>query len=105
MFEDMQEYEITGINKPHHQSPFEHITHIGNIAGKWRLTRESAIARISGGNERFYTIDHTTGRHIDLEVVANDGGKAPYLKTRPDGKWRDNLLALPECGPECRTIS
>jgi hypothetical protein len=100
----MSDFEITGINKPHHQSPYEHITHIGNLEGHWRITRESAIRRITGGEERYFTVDKTTGQHIPIRVAANDGGKTPYLKTRPDGKWLDNLLALPECGPDCRII-
>ena len=43
----MTDFEITRINKPHHLRAHEHITHIGNLAGDWRLTRESAIARIT----------------------------------------------------------
>jgi hypothetical protein len=79
----MSDFEITGINKPHHQSPYEHITHIGNLEGHWRITRDSAIRRITGGAERYFTVDKTTGQHIPIRVVANDGGKTPYLKTRP----------------------
>jgi hypothetical protein len=58
----MTDFEITRINKPHHLRAHEHITHIGNLAGHWRLTRESAIARINSGGERFYTVDRPTGR-------------------------------------------
>ena len=37
---------VTCINKPHHLSPHEHITHIGNSAGGWRITITSAVNRI-----------------------------------------------------------
>lgn len=100
----MSEHEITCINKPHHLSPHEHITHVGNSGGKWRLTRESAITRIDAGQEKFYTIDQTTGRRVYIGVVRNDGNKAPYLKTHADGKWKDNLLAQKECGADCKII-
>jgi hypothetical protein len=99
----MAEFEVTCINKPHHQSPHEHITHIGNVAAAWRLTRESAIARIDAG-EQYYTVDKTTGRKVYIGVVRNDGTKAPYLKTHADGKWKDNLLAQQECGSSCRVV-
>jgi hypothetical protein len=101
-----KEFQVTCINKPHHLSSFEHITHIGNVSGGWRLSRESAIQRIDSGQERFYTLDEATRRKLYLLVVRNDAGKAPYLKTEPDGKWRDNLLAQRECnGDQCNLIS
>jgi hypothetical protein len=42
----MKEYEVTCINKPDRLSTHEHITHIGNLAGQWRVTRELAIQKI-----------------------------------------------------------
>jgi hypothetical protein len=33
----MKEFEVTCVNKPDRYSAHEHITHIGNPAGKWRL--------------------------------------------------------------------
>ena len=101
----VSEYEVTCISKPDRFSPHEHITHIGNSAGNWRLTRESAIQRIDGGQEQFYTIDMSTGRKVYIGVVRNDGGKAPYLRTHADGKWKDNLLAQQECGAGCKVVS
>jgi hypothetical protein len=101
----MSEFEITGINKPNRMSIHEHITHIGNLEGHWKLTRESAMARINSKTETFYTVDRTTGRKVYIGVVPSDGLRGPYLKTHADGKWNDNLLALPECGPDCRVIS
>ncbi len=100
----MKEYEISCINKPNRTATDEYITHIGNVAGQWRLTRESAIQRIDGGGEQFYTLDRSTGRRVYIGVV-RESGKAPYLKTYADGKWNNNLLAQAECGPDCNIVS
>ena len=101
----MKEFEVTCINKPNRLSPHEHITHIGNTAGNWRLTRESAIQRIDSKEEAYYTIDKGTQRRVYIGVVRGDGQKAPYLRTHADGKWNDNLLALAECGANCQIVS
>ena len=93
----MAEFEVKCVNKPDRNSPHEHITHIGNSEVPWRLTREQAIQKIDSRAEAFYTVDRTTGRKVYVGVVRGDGNKAPYLRTHADGKWNDNLLALPEC--------
>lgn len=97
----MKEYQVTCINKLNRQSTHEHITHIGNISGGWRITREDAIRRIDSKQEAFYTVDTTTGRKAYIAVV-REAGKNPYLRTHADGKWNDNLLAQPECGSTCK---
>lgn len=74
----MNEYQVTCINKPHRMSLHEHITHIGNTASNWRLTREEAIRRIDAQQEAFFTVDGTTGRKMYIGVVRGDGFKAPY---------------------------
>jgi len=100
----MKEYLVTCVNKPDRFSPHEHITHIGNTDGGWRITRESAIQRIESKEEAFYTLDVTSGRRVYIAVV-REPGRHPYLRTHADGKWNDNLLALWECGLSCRIIS
>lgn len=92
----MREFEATCITKPDRESRHEHITHIGNNANKWRLTREAVIQRIDSKLEAYYTVDGTTGKKVYIGVV-REAGKAPYLRSHADGKWNDNLLALPEC--------
>jgi len=99
----MAEHEITCINKPHHLSAHEHITHIGNAAQKWRVTRELAIRQIDANTERYFTTDRQTGRRCYVAVV-RESGKQPYLRTHADGKWNDNLLAQPECDGSCRVV-
>jgi len=97
-----KEFEITCIRKPNRNSPHEHITHIGNTAGKWMLPREVAIQRIEAKTEAYFTTERTTGRKAYVGVVRPAGGP-PYLRTHADGKWNDNLLALSEC-VDCRLI-
>jgi hypothetical protein len=99
----MAEHHVTCINKPHHQSAHEHITHIGNLAAKWRITRESAIHRIDNNSDQFYTIDRSSGKKCYVAVV-RESGKHPYLRTHADGKYNDNLLAQAECDSTCRIV-
>lgn len=101
----MKEFEVTCINKPNRSSTHEHITHIGNLVGQWRLSREVAIQRIESKQEAFYTVDRSAGKRMYIGVVRGDGNKAPYLRTHADGKWNDNLLALAECTDVCRIIA
>jgi hypothetical protein len=100
----VKEFEVTCINKPDRFSAHEHITHIGNVAAQWKLSREVAIRKIETKEEAFYTIDRSTGRKVYVGVVRGDGTKAPYLRTYADGKWSDNLLALAECNGTCKLI-
>ena len=100
----MNEFEVTYITKPNRFSTHEHISHIGNIARGWRLTREEAIRRIEGNLEAFYTVDRGTGRKVSIGVV-RETGKAPFLRTHANGKWNDNLLALDECVGACRVLA
>lgn len=93
----MREHEVNAATKPHRQSPHEHITHIGNNTLGWCITREAAIQKIDAKTDAFYTVDKTTGKKVYIAVVRGDGTKAPYLRTHADGKWNDNLLALPDC--------
>jgi len=101
----MQEFQVTCINKPDRSSPHEHITHIGNLADQWRVTRETAIQKIDSKQEAFYTVDAASGKKAYVGVVRPGGDRAPYLRTHADGKWNDNLLALPECPGSCRVIA
>jgi hypothetical protein len=100
---DMDEYQVTCINKPDRNNRHEHITHIGNAAANWKLTREDAIRRIDAKEAAFYTVDFAANRKVYIGVV-REQGKAPYLRTHADGKWTDNLLALGECGPNCKVL-
>jgi hypothetical protein len=97
----MPEFQVTCITKPSQLSSHEQITHIGNTAGRWSLTRESVIWRIDNKREAFYIVNTATGQRSYIGVVREQGGKAPYLRSYADAKWNDNLLALPDCGSDC----
>jgi len=99
----MKEYEVNCVNKPHRDSPHEHITHIGHTGNKWRLAREVAITRIESKTEAFYTVDRVTGKRAYIGVH-REAGKLPYLRTYSDGKWNNNLLSQSECGAECKLL-
>jgi Protein of unknown function (DUF3892) len=100
----MNEFQVTCINKPNRMSSHEHITHIGNSAAGWRLTREEAIRRIDAKQEAFYTVDAATGRKVYIAVY-REAGKVPFLRTQADGKWNDNLLAQDECSANLNVLA
>lgn len=100
----MPEYQVTCVTKPHRYSTHEHITHIGNVAQKWSLTREQAIVQIDARTAAFFTVDYPSGKRVYVRVV-REWGKQPYLRTEADGRPNDNLLALAECGMECRLVA
>jgi Protein of unknown function (DUF3892) len=88
--------QVTCITKPHPHSPLEHITHIGGRnpqGGYFYITREAAIAGIESGQWSFHV---KVGRY-DVPVVVATRNGVKYLKTRPDGTTRDNLLSLNQC--------
>lgn len=71
----------------------EHITNV-----KWQdtsnntsnqMTREQAVDWINHGNRAYVTDGQRT---VEVGVVK---ANPPYLRTHADGKWTDNLLALP----------
>ncbi len=99
----MVEYLIDCVTKPNRNSRHEHITHIGNTAGTWKLMREDAISMIDSKNHNFYTVDRVSNSKVYIGVV-RDQGHAPFLRTYADKKWNDNLLAQPECPPSCKLI-
>lgn len=102
----MNEFRVSCVTRSQSDGrSYEHITHIGGIgATPWRLTKDSAIRRIEGKQEAFYTIDNTTGRKVYIGVVY-ELNKAPFLRTYSDGKWNDNLVAQPECPSGSNVIS
>jgi hypothetical protein len=66
------------------------ITHLGGPG--WRWTKAEVVASINAGTNTFYTF--VEGKRADLHVVK---GNPPYVQTAADGKWTNNLLALPAC--------
>ena len=85
----MANVRIKYVNKS--GSTHEHITHLGNDEGTWRV--EDVIRWIETGANSFYT--HEQGHTAEIRV--RDGRSRKYVQTVADGYWTDNLLALPRC--------
>ena len=91
----MADVEVTCITKQDPTSTHEHITHIGGVG--WRWTREAVIQSIDAKTNTFYVLDPTTGSRAYVGVVRPNDGRSAYLQTYADGKWKNNLLSLPQC--------
>ncbi len=87
----MSDVHVRCINKQPRNNPYEAITHLGGDSWKW--TRQQVVASIEQKTNTFYTL--VQGNRANIGVV--DGPNGKYLRTYADGKWNDNLLALPEC--------
>jgi hypothetical protein len=87
----MPDIQVTCINKQPRDNRHESITHLGG--SNWKWTRQQVIESIEARTNTFFTM--VGGKRADVGVVNGPGGK--YLRTHADGKWNDNLLALPEC--------
>lgn len=69
----------------------ETITHLGGPAnGGWKMTKQQVIDSMR--THTFYT--EVDGKRADLHVVK---GNPDYVQTIADGRWTNNLLALPRC--------
>jgi len=75
----------------------EHITHLwwtNPASGKvGDNTRSRIVSWIEDEHGKAYVEDRT-GNRADVLVVTPAGGPK-YLRTYADGRWTDNLLALP----------
>ena len=95
----MADYRIDCVKKPHRESPHEHITSVGGPmpggAGRWKDPVEKIVGLIELGAHRFYT--NESGASAWVGVRTSAAGRK-FLQTYADGVWKDNLLALAECG-------
>ena len=87
----MADVQVTCINKQPRNDPYEGITHLGGAT--WHWTRQQVIDSIEAKTKTFYTL--VGNNRGNIGVVNGPNGK--YVRTYADGKWNDNLLALPEC--------
>jgi hypothetical protein len=87
----MADVRVRCVNKQPRLDPHHGITHLGGDGWKW--TRDQVIASINGKTNTFFTL--VNGTRANVAVV--DGPAGQYVRTHADGKWNDNLLALPEC--------
>lgn len=87
----MADVQVRCINKQPRNDPHEGITHLGG--DQWKWTRQQVVTSIEAKTNTFFT--YVNGKRADVGVVNGPNGK--YVRTYADGKWNDNLLALPEC--------
>lgn len=87
----MADVQVKCINKNNRNSSHEGITHLGG--DNWKWTKDQVINSIESRTNSFYT--YVDWKRADVGVVNGPNGK--YLRTYADGKYNDNLLALPEC--------
>jgi uncharacterized protein DUF3892 len=83
--------QVRCVSKQLRQDPHHGITHLGGET--WRWTRQQVVTSIEAKTNTFYTL--VGGTRTNVAVV--DGPNGKYVRTHADGKWTDNLLALPEC--------
>lgn len=87
---EMARYQVTCITLSGGRS-YEHITHIGFSNGV-RWTKQEGVNFLrTAGNSLFVADQRGT---VEVGVV---DGNPPYLRTYADGRYTDNLLALPSC--------
>jgi hypothetical protein len=95
----MADYRIDCVNKPNRSSPHEHITNVGGPnpggSGRWKNSVPDVVRMIEQGTHRFYTNESGASAWVGVRTSAA-GNK--FLQTHADGVWKDNLLALVECG-------
>jgi hypothetical protein len=87
----MSDVRVLCVNKQPRQDPHHGITHLGGDG--WKRTRDDVVRSIEARTNTFYTL--VNGTRADVGVVNGPNGK--FVRTHADGKWTDNLLALPEC--------
>jgi hypothetical protein len=88
----MADVQVTCINKPDRNRTVDAITYLGGPSWKW--TRMQVVQSIEAKTNSFYTSVNGKRADIGMRVSAN-GNK--YVQTYADGRWTNNLLALPEC--------
>ncbi|MEJ0091319.1 MAG: DUF3892 domain-containing protein [Limisphaerales bacterium] len=99
----MAEYKITCVVRSDAGSGNEHITHIGNQEDKWLLSKEAVIQHIQSNAHQFYTGDAKGSTKSHVSIV-KELKKPAYLRAHSHNKWNDSLMALPDCGEDCKFL-
>ena len=82
----MADVQVTCINKLTPSGGHEHITHLGNIIGSWKWTRDKVIESIDDKSNTFYVLDPKNSKRSDVGVV-RPAGRPAYVRTHADGDW------------------
>lgn len=91
----MARHRITCIVKPNPENRHEHVTDVGLADDDYLWSRAKVIKAIEQKTDSFYV--HEGNLEVSVYVVHPDDGRAAYIRTYSDGKWKDNLLALTQC--------
>jgi hypothetical protein len=95
----MTSFRIDCIRKPERSNTHESITQVGgpspNGNGRWQDTTQNVVRLIEQKVHNFYTQE---GGNVATVGVRTSVAGHKYLQTYADGIWKDNLLALKECG-------
>src|SRR5450830_1932151 len=86
----MQEFEIDCVSRSQAGSTHDHITHIGNSSGKWRLACTDAAAQITVRASRFYLMDKLSGKPVYIHVMRE--GVPDRITTK--NKWTETVARL-----------
>jgi hypothetical protein len=87
----MTDVEVTAVNRKPGSASHEHLTYLaGNT---WRWTCQQVMQSIAAGTNTFYIMDH--GRREEVAIASGVSGSC--LRARVDGRWTDDLQALPDC--------
>ena len=87
----MSDVRVMCINKETLRNSHTGITHLGCERQRW--TRQQAVDSIRSGANTFFML--IGNKRADLGIVSAISGE--YLRAYAEGRWNDDLLALPEC--------
>jgi hypothetical protein len=91
----MAERQVTCAKRLVMRFPNEHagITHLGGEG--WLLSRSEVIAAIDSGKHSFHTLED--GERAEVRVRSGIANHPDFVQTEADGRWTNNVLALPDC--------
>lgn len=87
----MTDVEVTAVNRKPGSASHGELTYLAG--DNWRWTCQQVMQSIAAGTNTFYIMDH--GHREDVAIA--DGANGPCLRARVDGRWTDDLQALPDC--------
>jgi hypothetical protein len=91
----MADRRVTCVKRLVVEIPDKHagITHLGGE--NWLLSRGEVIKAINSGTDSFYTLED--GKRAEIRVRSGIPPYPDFVQTDADGRWTNNLLALPDC--------
>jgi hypothetical protein len=69
------------------------ITHLGGDG--WMESRPQVVRAIEEGMHTYHML--VAGKRVEVQVRDGMAHLPPFVQTRLDGEWTDDLLKLPDC--------